>query len=371
MKFLIVTNAPTLQEKHKYVAYSPYVTEIDIWTKYVTKYKIASPNTYTQKLLKQEFKKQPELVILPSLEYKSIKHVCYSLYKTPQILFALYKAMKWADHIHLRCPGNIGLLGCLVQIAFPSKIKTAKYAGNWDPKAKQPISYVIQKKILSNTFLTKNMTVLVYGKWKKQTKNIKPFFTASFREEDKIEPKLKAYTKHIKFIFVGSLVKGKRPLFAIQIIEKLKRKGYKISLDIYGDGVLRTALQDYCNAKKLQDQVVLHGNVKANEIKEALKHTHFCILASKSEGWPKAIAEAMFFGVIPIATPVSCVPDMLNYGKRGILIPSKLDEAVSKIEVALKNEKLLQEIAFNAAHWSQNYTLNTFEKEISELLAKK
>ena len=43
----------------------------------------------------------------------------------------MYKAMKWADHIHLRCPGNIGLLGCIVQIAFPKKVKTVKYAGNW------------------------------------------------------------------------------------------------------------------------------------------------------------------------------------------------------------------------------------------------
>src|SRR5690606_34200508 len=49
--------------------------------------------------------------------------------------------------------------------------------------------------------------------------------------------------------------------------------------------------------------------------------SHFLILASKSEGWPKAVAEAMFFGCILIVTPVSCVPWMLNYGSRGILIP--------------------------------------------------
>ena len=56
----------------------------------------------------------------------------------------LYKSIKKSDVIHLRCPGNIGLLACFIQILFPKKNKTAKYAGNWDPKAKQPLSYKLQ-----------------------------------------------------------------------------------------------------------------------------------------------------------------------------------------------------------------------------------
>jgi hypothetical protein len=36
------------------------------------------------------------------------------------------------------------LLGCVLQI-FSNKKKTAKYAGNWDPK-KQPWDYKLKKK---------------------------------------------------------------------------------------------------------------------------------------------------------------------------------------------------------------------------------
>ena len=116
--------------------------------------------------------------------------------------------MRWADHIHLRCPGNVGLLGSLVQVFFPSKPKTAKYAGNWDPKAKQPLSYKIQKWLLSNTLLTKNMTVLVYGEWPNQTKNIKSFFTATYREADKKEIQIRKLEADIQFVFVGTLSVG-------------------------------------------------------------------------------------------------------------------------------------------------------------------
>jgi len=75
--------------------------------------------------------------------------------------------MVQADYIHLRCPGNMGL-EALVQMLFPNKPKTAKYAGNWNPKSKQPWSYRLQKWILSYTFLTQNMQVLVYGEWSNQ-----------------------------------------------------------------------------------------------------------------------------------------------------------------------------------------------------------
>jgi len=271
------------------------------------------------------------------------------------------------DHIHLRCPGNIGLLGCIVQIAFPSKSKSAKYAGNWDPKAKQPLSYRIQKWILSNTFLTRNIQVLVYGKWKNQTKNIKPFFTASFYKGEikKVIPH--NYNETLKFVFTGSLVSGKRPLLSIQIIEALNKKGIKANLHIFGDGVLMKSLKLYVQDNNLNDIIFINGNQEMETVKESLKDSHFSILPSKSEGWPKAIAEAMFYGVIPVSTKVSCIEWMLNYGKRGILIEPILEEAVQEIEYCLEKANL-NEMANAAQKWSQQYTLDSLEKEIKKIL---
>ena len=248
------------------------------------------------------------------------------------------------------------------------KIKTAKYAGNWDPKAKQPLSYKFQKWLLSNRFLTKNMSVLVYGNWKNQTQNIKPFFTASFTNEEKEKPRIRNYSETLKFIFVGSLVKGKRPLLAIKIIEVLNDKGISVQFDMYGDGPLKVELKRYIIKNKLETVVKLLGNKENHIISEALKEAHFLILPSKSEGWPKVVAEAMFFGTIPIATSISCVPLMLDYNNRGILIEPNLNEAINKILIYLSREEELKEMSKLASNWSQNYTLNTFETEIVKLL---
>lgn len=369
MKFLVVTNAPTLKEGNCYRAYAPYVREMDIWSNYVDEFEIISPTLYNQKLLKSSFIKQPIVTSIPSLNFSSVLSGLESIFYIPKIVFRLFKAMKRANHIHLRCPGNIGLLGCFVQICFPKKIKTAKYAGNWDPKAKQPLSYKFQKWILSNTFLTKNMTVLVYGEWENQTKNIKPFFTASFKNSEKEVVGRRNYKEVLNFVFVGSLVSGKRPELAIKIVEGLVDKGVQAKLTLYGDGILKESLVEYVNANNLNSFIVLEGNQALSVIKENLKTAHFSLLPSKSEGWPKAVAEAMFFGAIPISTAVSCVSNMLDGGRRGVLIEAEVDSAVNKI-ISVLDEKDLNKMSKLAAQWSQNYTLDYFESEIKKLLTK-
>jgi len=147
--------------------------------------------------------------------------------------------------------------------------------------------------------------------------------------------------------------------------------GKKVQLDVFGDGVLKEELQAYIIDNKLENCVKLHGNKSMEVIKKCLKTAHFSILPSKSEGWPKAIAEAMFFGVIPIATSVSCVPYMLDFGERGILISPNVEEASAEIFNKLKNPEHLKQMAELAVNWSQNYTLNTFETEIANLLTSK
>jgi len=209
--------------------------------------------------------------------------------------------------------------------------------------------------------------VLVYGDWPNQSKNIIPFFTASFSETEK-DFHNKDFISPFKFIFVGSLSAGKRPLLAIKLIEALMGKGIPVKLEIYGSGVLKNELMEYIATKNLDPFVRLMGNLKLEELKEVYKVSHFLILASQSEGWPKAVAEAMFFGCIPIVTSVSCVPWMVDYGKRGILIDENVTSAAEKIQQEIRNPENLKEISLDAQTWSQEYTLEKFEEGIKRIL---
>src|SRR6478672_1188215 len=207
MKFAIITHVIHGKELGNYFGYEPYVREMNLWIKNVSEVLIVAPLHTTTKTPIQDFYHHKNISFVPiaNFDISNIKNALHSLTVVPKIIWKIFHTMKTADHIHLRCPGNIGLLGCFVQILFPSKPKTAKYAGNWDPKAKQPFTYRMQKWILGNTFLTKNMQVLVYGEWENSSKNIKPFFTASYFEKDKIAISPKALNRKISFLFVGTL----------------------------------------------------------------------------------------------------------------------------------------------------------------------
>ncbi|MDX6182247.1 glycosyltransferase [Flavobacterium sp. Fl-77] len=373
IKFAIITHVNHIQNEMKFFGYAPYTREMNIWLKYVDELIVVAPLKHNNPSVIDHFYQHHIIDFrkVPDFNVTSLKNIFFSVFKLPIIFWQIFKAMKNANHIHLRCPGNIGLIGCVVQMFFPHKIKTAKYAGNWDPGSKQPWTYKLQKYILSNTFLTRNMQVLVYGEWENQTSNIKPFFTATYSENEKKVVIKENFKTKIQFVFVGSLVSGKNPMYAIQLIEKLKNKGKNVVLNVYGNGTESTVLEGYIKTHQLENTIFLHGNQNQEIVKKAYQKSHFVLLPSKSEGWPKAIAEGMFWGCVPVATKVSCVPYMLDFGNRGILLEMNLDKDVLQLEKIVEDEKIFMILSELAKDWSQIYTTDVFETEIKKLLEKR
>jgi len=372
MNLVIITQVAHILEQNHYFAYAPYVREMNIWTKQASNVIIVAPESRTRKSpidLKYEYQ-NIQFVSVSEFDVLNLKGIFSTVFKIPRICWSIYSAMRKADHIHLRCPGNMGLLGCIIQILFPNTIKTAKYAGNWDPKSKQPFSYKLQKWILSNTFITRNMQVLVYGQWEGSTKNLKSFFTATYYEVDKSPIFSKDLKQQIRFIFVGALVSDKNPLYAIQLVEAFNKVGHNVALDLYGEGAERNKLERYIVQKKLEDIILLKGNQTLEIVKIAYTHSHFVILPSESEGWPKAVAEGMFWGCVPVATKVSCVPYMLDYGNRGVVLEMNLEKDVRQIEVLLQNATDYKSRSEKASDWSRKYTMDVFEEEIKKLMKR-
>ncbi len=383
MKFGIITYIPhTYKKGNGFSSYPPYISEMNLWIKFSEEVLIMAPLEDQKKFEIEEAYEHSNIRFFktPSLNFQNFRKIIFSLLKIPYIIFNIIRVCYLADHIHLRCPGNISLLGCIIQVFFPKKTKTVKYAGNWDPSSLQPISYRFQKWILNNEFLSKNVTVLVYGHWPKSSKNVSPFYTASFTKDHLLTQKNLNLKKEVRFLFIGSLVEGKQPILAIKMIEKCIEQNIDAVLDLYGEGDLEFELQDYINGNNLQKKIKLKGFIKTKDLIEVYKESHFVILPSKSEGWPKALAEGMFFGCIPIGTPVSCVPWMLGEGSRGIILSDVSEDIllsshgkfsfVAKIKDLLEDEDGYFNMAMKAQMWSREYTLERMENDIKHLLAK-
>lgn len=369
MKFLIITHAVHKKQNKQWFAYGPYVKEMRLWEKFADELMIVAPLTHSGTGAIDLPYKSPDIRFykVPPFSFTSVAECIKALFIIPFCLFKIWNAMRKADHIHLRCPGNMGLLGCVVQVFFPKKKKSAKYAGNWDPKAKQPLSYRFQKWILSNSFLTRNMKVMVYGNWPGVSKNTIPFFTATYPEAKK-EHIVKQFSPPFTALFVGGLTPGKDALYAVQLVHHVQKKGIAMRLDIYGEGVQKEEIKHYIATHKLAESITLKGNQSAEVVEKAYKESHFLLLPSKSEGWPKAVAEAMFWGCIPLATPVSCVPEMLAHGERGVLLTKHADVDAEAFYILLKHLERMQKMSVKAQSWSRQFTLEAFEEKIKSLI---
>lgn len=369
MRFLIITHVLHKKSGSQYCAYAPYVREMNIWLKYADTVCVIAPCSSKEKTeIDLEYTKLDSFIPVPAFSVIGLKDSLKMIINLPSIVFQLFHAMYKADHIHLRLPGNMGLLGSVVQLFFPRKPKTAKYAGNWDPHSKQPWSYRLQKYIVRNPILTRNMKVLVYGEWENQTKNIVPFFTATYSEKELYEIENKELSGTIHLIFVGTLTPNKRPLLAVETVKNLLDRGLDATLELYGEGAEREKIEAYREAYHLQEKVKLMGNQKAGVLKQAYQKAHFLLFASQSEGWPKVVAEAMLWKCVPITTPVSCVPYMLGKGDRGSLVIPEVTDIVNEIEMYRVNPLLYHEKGKAGYQWAKEFTLEKFESEIAKLL---
>jgi glycosyltransferase involved in cell wall biosynthesis len=212
------------------------------------------------------------------------------------------------------------------------------------------------------------MQVLVYGEWEKSSKNSKSFFTATYLESQKKSVTIRELNGTINFIFVGSLTAGKRAFYTVKLIEVLHKKGFNVSLNLYGYGEQFNKIEKYIKENNLESFVFLEGNKTQEDMILVYCKSHFLVLPSKSEGWPKVVAEAMFWGCVPIATPISCIPNMIDNENRGMLLSLDLVIDVHKIICLINNKNDYKIKAENGLHWSRNFTLDYFETEIKKML---
>ena len=370
MRFLIVSHAEIKKTSEGLFGYAPYIREMNLWFKSVEEVEIISPVSSAPVSSIDMLLDHPRIVVtpVPAFSLTSFKAFVETILICPRLFWVIFRSMKRVDHIHLRCPGNMGLLGCVIQIFFPNKKKTAKYAGNWDWKSTQPWSYRLQQYILRSTLLTHNMKVLVYGEWPDRNKNIIPFFTATYSEKDRVEAIKPSLNEGLNLVFVGGLTSGKRPILALKTLQLLLKENINVRLTVCGDGPERGDLEAFIAAHNLENYISLLGNVNPERVKKEFRNAHILLFASKSEGWPKVVAESMWWGCIPITTAVSCVPQMLGEGLRGVLVEPDSYEMYNAVLLLLKSERERITKAENGKEWSQQYTLERFESEIQKLL---
>lgn len=105
-------------------------------------------------------------------------------------------------------------------------------------------------------------------------------------------------------------------------------------LRVAGDGPERESLRALASSLGLENRVTWLGEIR--EVADAYKDTDLFVLASRYEGLPNAVMEAMSFGLPVIVTDVGGAPDLVKHGQTGWLVPPEDPESLSRaIRLAL------------------------------------
>jgi glycosyltransferase involved in cell wall biosynthesis len=119
-------------------------------------------------------------------------------------------------------------------------------------------------------------------------------------------------------------------------------------LVLAGDGEVERA-RDLANARGLGDRVDVPGWMSKDECQEQLRGATVFVLASRDEGLPVALLEAMASSVPCIATPVGGIPDVLEDNANGFLVP--VDDPVAladRIRWVLDNPETASDVGRRA-----------------------
>ena len=118
-------------------------------------------------------------------------------------------------------------------------------------------------------------------------------------------------SRAVRLVTVGSLAQKYKGIdVLIRAVHRLNLEGRPCSLTVIGDGRYRRELEQL--AAQLAAPVTFTGQLTRAEVLGALDRADAFVLASRTEGLPRALLEAMARGLPCVATRVGGIPELLD-----------------------------------------------------------
>jgi glycosyltransferase involved in cell wall biosynthesis len=372
-RLLVVSHVVHYRHDGRLHAYGPYAREIDIWADLFPQIMIAAPCrdevppgdclAFTRANI--------DVHQLPETGGHTAKAKVQQLVKLPALTMRLIGAMRSSDAIHVRCPGNVGLVGAVLAPLFSRRL-IAKYANQWNGYAEEPWTVRAQRQVLRSRWWKGPVTV--YGGVPGDPPHVVPFFTSMMTAEQVRHAADVAARRSagqpLRVLFVGRLAASKRVDALLAALKIAAERGIDVEATIVGDGPERGRLEELAASTALRPLVRFAGAVEYDAALEWYEWGDCLVLPSRhSEGWPKVIAEAMSYGVVCVAVAHGHVGDMVK--GRGVLLtsgePSEIADALAGIA---RDRERHRDMAMRAAAWSSGYSLEGLRDALDELLKR-
>jgi len=120
-------------------------------------------------------------------------------------------------------------------------------------------------------------------------------------------------------IYVGSLAQEKNLTALIAVVAQCRQQGLPVKAVLIGDGPCRGQLAE--EARRHQVEEAIHFLPGQGTVGPFLAGADVCVLPSLSEGMPALIIEAGLAGVPAVAYAVGGIPEVIEHGVTGMVLP--------------------------------------------------
>jgi glycosyltransferase involved in cell wall biosynthesis len=374
MRLALVSHVVHYRWEGKLYAYAAYAREIEVWAGLFSEILVAAP-----------FRREPppgdcvafvhtNISVRPQMEAggNSWRAKVGLVFSLPMMAFQLCMAFRGADAIHVRCPGNLGLLGTLLAPLFSRNV-IAKYAGQWTDYPGEAGTTRWQKHLLRSQWF--HGPVTVYGRWPGQPDHIVPFFTSVLTADQIARARMVAgrirAARPLEIMFVGRLSKAKNVDVLLQAIAKVRDSNAQVRCTVIGEGPERAALEAQRAGLDLVGCIEFKGGLDFEDVLGHFERSDVLVLASETEGWPKAITEAMAYGLICVGSDRGLVPQILSEGRGVIVAPRDVEALAAAIENIASEPGEYAAMRSAAAAWAQQYSLEGLRDALRALLTER
>lgn len=122
----------------------------------------------------------------------------------------------------------------------------------------------------------------------------------------------------------------KRMDLLLQLIELLDRNKVHFQFELAGDGVAKSAMEEFIHIRQLDKKVTFLGQIERSKIKYFWQGQDICVNVADCEGRSISIIEAMGNGAIPVVTHVSGVSEDIVNNENGFIVPLRDIETMAE-----------------------------------------
>lgn len=138
-------------------------------------------------------------------------------------------------------------------------------------------------------------------------------------------------------------------------------RGLDVRLVVVGDGKYRAYLETRCRKNSVEGRVRFLGHLPAGEpVHAQLDQADMFILASRQEGLPRAMLEAMARGLPCVGTTVGGIPELLP--PEDLVPPNDAKALADKIEEVLKDPGRMKQMSLRNWQKAQEYREEVLRK---------